>query len=49
MVSGSGMRTSVAGSTWGPKFAGFTPAARWAAAGANTSRPWNVADTVDSW
>ena len=28
---------------------GRTPAARCAAAGANTSRPWNVADTVDSW
>ena len=41
-------RTSPAGSTSGPSFPGSTPEARCAAAGANTSRPWKVRDTVAS-
>ena len=43
---GTSMRTRSAGSSSGADLARASrPAARWAATGANTSRPWNVAET----
>ena len=45
-AAGRSSRTSRAGSSSGPSSPGSTPAATWAAAGANTSRPWKVRDTV---
>ena len=44
-ATGTSRRTSEAGSSGGPELRGSTPAARCAAAGANTSRPWNVRET----